>query len=155
MLDGPAAATAEPTVPAASQAAKMAPYAMRDAPAQKLDGRFWTVRTMNPGCAQSSIDAMLAQTPSLRYWRAQRVLSQRELADRAGVTRKVVVHLENGRQTNKLGTVRRLAEALGVRHGDLIDAPPGFDDSLVTPATRQWRYRHPASGLAASRPPSI
>jgi transcriptional regulator with XRE-family HTH domain len=41
-------------------------------------------------------------------------LSQRDLAERAGVTQKTVLELELERQEPRLRTIRRIAAALGV-----------------------------------------
>ncbi len=77
-----------------------------------------------------------APTPALRYWRGQRALRQRELAERAGVDRTTVVRLEHGLPAG-LETIHRLAEVLDVVPGDLLRQPPGRDDALVTPPVRE------------------
>ena len=51
---------------------------------------------------------------SLRETRLRAVLSQRELARRAGVALRTVVEAEAGRQTPRPATMRKLADALGV-----------------------------------------
>ncbi len=73
-----------------------------------------------------------AQLPALRYWRTHRLLSQRALAERAGVSIHTTQRLEHGSGA-RLETVRRLAEALDVTPGDLIRQLPGCDDAIVTP----------------------
>jgi transcriptional regulator with XRE-family HTH domain len=50
----------------------------------------------------------------LREMRLARVLSQRDLAERAGVTQKTVLDLELGRQEPRLQTIRQIAAVLGV-----------------------------------------
>ena len=64
--------------------------------------------------------------PGLRYWRTERALLQRELADRAGVNRTTVQRAEDASQPHaiRLDMVRKLAEALGVEPGDLMREPP-------------------------------
>jgi transcriptional regulator with XRE-family HTH domain len=52
--------------------------------------------------------------PTLRELRLGLLLSQRDLAKKAGVAPKTVVDLELGRQEPRLRTMRLLAEALGV-----------------------------------------
>lgn len=52
--------------------------------------------------------------PTLREARLQQALSQRDLAQKAGVAPKTIVDLELGRQEPRLRTIRRLAEALEV-----------------------------------------
>jgi transcriptional regulator with XRE-family HTH domain len=59
----------------------------------------------------------------LRGWRQRRALSQAELAARAGVAEPTVVRIEGGKPTRP-STLRRLADALGLSPGELIDGPP-------------------------------
>ncbi len=56
---------------------------------------------------------------SLRVLRLERGLSQRDLAARAGVTQQTVVHLELRRREPHPGTMRRMAEALGVEPAEV------------------------------------
>jgi DNA-binding XRE family transcriptional regulator len=51
---------------------------------------------------------------SLRDLRLSKMLSQRDLAQEAGVTQKTIVDLELGRVEPHLKTMRKLAAALGV-----------------------------------------
>ena len=44
----------------------------------------------------------------------RRLLTQRQLASQAGVTRATLVDIEHGRSRPRVGTMRKLAEALGV-----------------------------------------
>ena len=60
----------------------------------------------------------------LRAWRAYRALTQQELADRAGVSRRTVVALEAGSQRPHPATVRALAAALKTTHERLRADPP-------------------------------
>jgi transcriptional regulator with XRE-family HTH domain len=55
---------------------------------------------------------------NLKTLRLRSLLTQRELADKAGVSRGTVVRIEDGQPAN-VATVRKLAEALGVTAGDL------------------------------------
>jgi len=50
----------------------------------------------------------------LREWRVRRMLSIRQLAADARVTPKTLMDLELGRRTAQFGTMRRIAEAIGV-----------------------------------------
>ena len=68
--------------------------------------------------------ATLVATPSLRYWRTQLAVPQRELAEMAKVSINTVQRLETG-GTARLTTVRRLAIALEVRPAELMREPPG------------------------------
>lgn len=48
--------------------------------------------------------------------------SQEELAGEAGLNRSYVTDLENGRRTPNLGTLVQVADALGMRVGELLTA---------------------------------
>ena len=61
----------------------------------------------------------------LRAWREFRVLSQAELAEKAGVSRSTVLLIEKGESSVNPATVGRLAAALGVSRETLAHkAPP-------------------------------
>jgi transcriptional regulator with XRE-family HTH domain len=57
----------------------------------------------------------------LRSLRLARLWSQQNLADAAGMTESTVNRLENGLQTARLSTIRRLAAALDVEPPALLD----------------------------------
>jgi transcriptional regulator with XRE-family HTH domain len=60
----------------------------------------------------------------LREWRAARGLSQRALATAAGIGYVLVAKLETGAILDpRLSTLRKLAEALKVTVGELVDSP--------------------------------
>ena len=62
----------------------------------------------------------------VRAWREHRGLSQQQLADRAGLSRRTVTGLETGaRHWPNVATVNALAAALGVHWRDLKADPPG------------------------------
>jgi transcriptional regulator with XRE-family HTH domain len=63
-------------------------------------------------------------------------MSQRELGARVGVTASFLSQLENGRTNASIGTLRRLAEGLGVRLSDLVDAGPVPTGRLLRRADR-------------------
>jgi DNA-binding XRE family transcriptional regulator len=57
---------------------------------------------------------------SLRELRADCLLSQQELADKADVSKKTIVDIENGNVEHpQWKTIRKLAEALGVKPSDV------------------------------------
>jgi transcriptional regulator with XRE-family HTH domain len=56
----------------------------------------------------------------LKELRRERVLSLRELEERSGVSYNTIWRIEDGRQGAHLRTVRKLAEALGVKPSELI-----------------------------------
>ena len=60
---------------------------------------------------------------NLRHLRLERFLSQAELARRAGVRALTITRLEAGATAPSTRTVRALAEALGVRPGELATPP--------------------------------
>ena len=59
-------------------------------------------------------------TSKLRRLRREAALSQRELADRAGTTQETISRLERGHHAARGSTLRKLAEALGVKPKDLM-----------------------------------
>jgi HTH-type transcriptional regulator, competence development regulator len=56
----------------------------------------------------------------LKELRRERVLSLRELEERSGVTYATIWRIEDGRQGAHPRTVRKLADALGVKPSELI-----------------------------------
>jgi transcriptional regulator with XRE-family HTH domain len=56
----------------------------------------------------------------LEEWRTRRALTQQELADKAGTTKANISRIETGQQTPRPATVRKLAEALGIRTDQLV-----------------------------------
>ena len=68
---------------------------------------------MTDGVALASRD-MLADIVGLRELRRAKFLSQRDLAQRAGVSQKTIVDIETGKKRPHLSTLRKLAEALQV-----------------------------------------
>jgi transcriptional regulator with XRE-family HTH domain len=56
----------------------------------------------------------------LKELRRERVLSLRELEEKSGVSYNPIWRIEDGRQGAHPRTIRKLAEALGVRPSELI-----------------------------------
>ena len=56
----------------------------------------------------------------LKEWRERRLLTQRELAELVGMTVGTINRIERGVHRPRLGTVRKLAEALGVTADELV-----------------------------------
>jgi transcriptional regulator with XRE-family HTH domain len=56
----------------------------------------------------------------LRAVRERSALSQKELAERAGVSRGALIQIENGSAEPRPTTVRKLAAALAVKPSDLM-----------------------------------
>jgi transcriptional regulator with XRE-family HTH domain len=57
----------------------------------------------------------------LRQLRNERGLSQRALAEKAGISREFLARLETGRQDPTLSTLEKIAKALKVRVGAIVD----------------------------------
>lgn len=62
---------------------------------------------------------MLPKLPRLKAVRLAKMLSQEELAEKAGVSRVAITRLETGMVDARFKTVRKLAAALGVEPTDL------------------------------------
>jgi len=62
---------------------------------------------------------------NVKTWRHQRGLSQWGLADKSGVGYATIARVELGLVDPRLSTLRRLAEALKVTVGELVDGAPG------------------------------
>lgn len=57
----------------------------------------------------------------LKRLRAERGMTQKQLADRAGVTLSYIGRLEIGRHDPQLSSLRKIAKALRVSLGDLLE----------------------------------
>jgi transcriptional regulator with XRE-family HTH domain len=64
----------------------------------------------------ASLDAM-----GLRELRQAQVLSQRDLAERAGVSPKTILDIEQNRIRPQPGTIRKIAAALGMEPSALAE----------------------------------
>jgi transcriptional regulator with XRE-family HTH domain len=56
----------------------------------------------------------------IRQLREAKGISQRELAEKAGLSREYVLRLEGAQQDPTLGTLEKIAKALGVPVGMLV-----------------------------------
>ncbi len=63
---------------------------------------------------QEVVEMMVEGASLLKAWRKYFGLSQRELAERAGLTQAQVANIENGRQIPRADTLLKLSDALGV-----------------------------------------
>jgi transcriptional regulator with XRE-family HTH domain len=63
---------------------------------------------------------MKTDTVKLRRLRREAALSQQELAERAGTTQETISRLERGHHAARGRTLRKLAEALGVKPKELM-----------------------------------
>jgi transcriptional regulator with XRE-family HTH domain len=57
----------------------------------------------------------------LKQHRAKQGLSQADLGEKAGITREYIARLETGRHDPSLGTLVKLAKALKVKVGKLVE----------------------------------
>ncbi len=70
--------------------------------------------------AQRPSDTLL---PYLQGWRAEQGMTQRQLAEKAGITSSTVYRAERGEAIN-ITSVAKLARALGISVRDLRDTDP-------------------------------
>lgn len=73
--------------------------------------------------SKSPAHASLGQ--AIRHYRAERSLSQEELAAQAGLHRTYVGGIERGERNPSYANILRLAEALGVQASDLVSYSEG------------------------------
>jgi len=66
----------------------------------------------------------------LKAWREQRLLTQRELAEKAGVDQSTIVRVERSGKAPRFGTLRKLAKALEVAP-QLLRREPREDEQLA------------------------
>ena len=59
---------------------------------------------------------------TLRTYRLEKGLTQEQLSERVDVVRSYICTLESGKKQPSLDMILRLATALGVRPGELVDA---------------------------------
>lgn len=89
---------------------------------------------------------------NVRHLRAAAGLSQAALAERSGVSRRMLVAIEAGEKNVSLTTLDLIGEALGVAFSRLIQAPDQRDPSRINELA--WAGEHPDSKavLLASSP---
>lgn len=80
---------------------------------------------------------------NLRRFRALRDLSQSGLAERSGVSRRMIGAMESGDANVSLSTLDRLAAALNISLTQLIRAPGSADNRRIDAVA--WRGDHPDS----------
>jgi len=66
---------------------------------------------------------MSDSVPGLKPSRETKGLTQKALADAVGLSEHAIYLFESGRTDPSLDTLRRLAAALGVQPGDLLNQP--------------------------------
>ncbi len=77
---------------------------------------------------------------NLKRWRKERGFTLDALAARAGVSRGMIIQIEQARTNPSVGTTVKLADALGVSITTLLDHEQGTHVRLVPPeqAVRMW-----------------
>ncbi len=105
----------------------------------------------------TSADITGALSRTLQSLRAERGWSLDHLAARSGVSKGVLVALEQGRSNPNLGTLAKVGDAFGVPLTRLVEtaAEPGVRISGPSEARRLWQGPHGGTGtiLAATQPP--
>jgi DNA-binding XRE family transcriptional regulator/mannose-6-phosphate isomerase-like protein (cupin superfamily) len=93
------------------------------------------------------IEAALAR--NLREWRARRGWSQAVLAQRAGLSKGMLVQVEQAQTNPSIATLCKLANALGVALPRLVEVGDEPLVRRVTPAEIAWLWRGRRQGSAA------
>lgn len=77
---------------------------------------------------------------NLKHWRGERGFTLDALAARSGVSRGMIIQIEQARTNPSVGTTVKLADALGVSITTLLDYEQGAQVRLVPPdqAVRMW-----------------
>jgi DNA-binding XRE family transcriptional regulator len=75
--------------------------------------------------SEADMDAYLAASSPLQFWRKHRGLTQTKLAEVAGMTQSHLAQAERGRRGLSVGIYSRLATALRVRIEDLLPIDDG------------------------------
>ncbi len=108
--------------------------------------------TIVPG---SDLTGALART--LQALRAERGWSLDQLAARSGVSKGVLVALEQARSNPNLATLARLSDAFGVPVTRLVDVPGEPEVRVTGPKEARTLWRGPSGGsgtiIAATDPP--
>ncbi|WP_256106414.1 XRE family transcriptional regulator [Streptomyces sp. ODS05-4] len=86
---------------------------------------------------------------NLRRWRGERGFTLDALAARAGVSRGMIIGIEQARTNPSVGTTVKLADALGVSIAVLLDQEPGPRVRLVPAGetVRMWSTPGGSSGV--------
>ncbi len=66
------------------------------------------------------VDRLLAGENPIRVYRGYRGLTQKQLAETAGINPVYLSQIETGKRAGSLRTLAAIAEALGVEAGDLV-----------------------------------
>ena len=89
---------------------------------------------------------------NIRFYRNQHQLSQQELAERAGVSRRTIASLETGMVNISLTKLDAIANALDVNFKQLVTAPELVDSAVVKTLAWQGTHLESQATLHASIP---
>ena len=98
--------------------------ALEDAADVAAIGRAWDEEAAGETVPGEVVNAILDGVSPLRAWRSCRGLTLEVLAERIGVSKGYLSQIEQGRKPGTLAVFRRLADALGVSIGDLVETSP-------------------------------
>lgn len=89
-------------------------------------------------------DVLTALSTRIRARRQARKLSLNALAARSGVSKGMLVQIEKGATNPSIGTLCRVAAALGASVADLVDAAPSRGQEVVMAAAPRelWKGKH-------------
>lgn len=71
--------------------------------------------------SQESVRRLLAGESPCKLWREHRGLTQAELAQAAGLSQPAIAQIESGQRKPGVVALQKLAKALGLDMGDLVD----------------------------------
>lgn len=95
----------------------------------------------------------------VRHERGKRGWTLEQLAEIAGVSRRMVISVEQGAVNPSIGTLLRLSDALGVGLSALVDSPPAGRSKVTTAGNGAvlWRGAHGGTGVlvASTEPPDV
>ncbi len=77
-------------------------------------------RRHEPSLPLAAVKRLLAGESAVRLWREERGLTQRALAEAAGISPSMLNEVEKGKRAPSLPTAKALTEALGVGLDDLF-----------------------------------
>lgn len=72
-----------------------------------------------------TVKRILAGENPVRVWRQHRGLSARDLAERTELSTAYISEIETGKKDGSVSAMKKIAEALGVEIGDLVDGSGG------------------------------
>src|ERR1700685_3669229 len=94
----------------------------------------------------AAVDISGALARTLQFLRAERGWSLDQLAARSGVSKGVLVALEQGRSNPNLATLARISDAFGVPVTQLVDVGGGPAVRISSPDDARVLWRGPSGG---------